>query len=147
MNVEDSRTERVTGSLNAIVSKQMIQPNKGKLKSSNQSCFQNVVPTRQQQANSSKPKFEDAKFDMIDLQIEMLKKLWSQKLNSIEEDYDDLEEQIDAIHKLNSDNPDVSGFFLDDNINFHLGPINHEDVRLILDWRLEVDSLRRPIVI
>ena len=59
--------------------------------------------------------------------------LKSQKLNSIEELEFDNENQVDAIQDIDSDNPDDSGFFLGEESNFHLGPINHDDVWLILD--------------
>jgi hypothetical protein len=43
----------------------------------------------------------------------------------------DCEEEVDAIQDL--DDIDDLGFFLEDDFNFHLGLINHDDICLILD--------------
>jgi hypothetical protein len=135
MNVEDSWSEQSLGTLNVIGSRKVVQPNKGKFKSTNKSPFRNVVPTRNVMVTtggSSKSKIEDAEFNkIIDARIEMLRKLQTQKLNCINEI--DTGDEGDAIQEIDSDNPDNSGFFLGEDFNFHLGPINHNDVCLILN--------------
>ncbi|PLW34061.1 hypothetical protein PCASD_14466 [Puccinia coronata f. sp. avenae] len=143
MNVEDSRSKRPLGTLNVVGDRALVQPNKGKFKSANQSKFWNVVPTRNQTVlinwnpnivGSSEPRVQDAEFDqMIDERIEMLKKLQSQKLNSIDEEELDENHQANAIQDLDSNDPDNLGFFIGEETLFHIGLINHEDVKLILD--------------
>lgn len=73
----------------------------------------------------------DPEFDkIIDAQIDKLKKLKSHNLNSLEESNN--EDQADAIQELsdNSD-PDVTGFFVEDDVNFHVK--EESEIRLILD--------------
>jgi hypothetical protein len=137
MNIEDSRTDRVSGSLNIIA------PNKGKFKSRNSKNFRSVVPTCGNPTPSSRSncdgsrnlsyqsRLEDPEFDrMVDARIELLKKMRSQKLNSIK---DTEEVECDAIEELEESDVENTGFFFEDDNNFHLGPMNLDDIRLILD--------------
>jgi hypothetical protein len=67
---------------------------------------------------------------MVDACIELLRKMWSQKLHSIEDAGDD--KKCDTIEELDGSDPDDTGFFVVDN-KFHLGPMNLDNICLIID--------------
>jgi hypothetical protein len=143
MNIENSRTESLTaGTVNAVAPKSsLLKPNKEKFKAIPTSQrFWNVVPTKgcpSQNSNqpSSSSTLSNSEIQrLIEQQIQVLKKL---QVNNVEEDEDNNFEvdkgEVDAVDEYHLDDPDDTGFFVNDKDSVQVVSHNLAGTCLILD--------------